>query len=482
MDESLPLQTERLVLREFRAEDVEDVHEYASDAEVVRHMAWGPNDQEATRQFVHRKLLEQREEPRRVWDLAVVERDSDRVIGSCGLRMDEEGGQAALGYCYRRDMWGQGLATEAALAVLRFAFEEMDLHRVSATCDARNVSSARVLEKLGMRREGHFIESLFQRERWRSSCAYAILRREWLRHRRLGEVNHDPARAEALFNTERNAWEGAHLQIPESVNVRMKVPYGTGGETQLTTDMFLPPDDFEPPRPAMLYVHGGGWQGGSPTQFYRQAARLAEKGVVGSCCRYRFSGEATFPASVEDVKAAVRWLRAVADEYGIDPERIGAMGGSAGGHLAGMLATTAGIDELEGEDGHTDRRSDVQLGVLLNPITDMTRFVEGTNLHPAAVRFMGGTPEEMPDAYRLASPLLHIDERTPPCLLVHGTDDDIVPHEQSAMFVGAMKRKSLRADVILVDDVGHGFFNSAPYFESVYREVEDFVLTSFGIG
>ncbi len=283
--------------------------------------------------------------------------------------------------------------------------------------------------------------------------------------------------AEDLFDRERGErWRGAKLNIPEGVEVRMNVPYGTGGDVELTTDLFLPPENFATPRPAMLYIHGGGWQAGSPSQFYRQAARLASKGVVGSCCRYRFSADATFPASVHDTKAAVRWLRASAEELNIDSERIGALGGSAGGHLAGMLVTTPGIEQLEGDGGDADQSSAVQLGVLLNPITDMTVFAEDTNLHPAVARYLGGTPDEMRDRYELASPLLHIDGETPPCLLVHGTSDQTVPFQQSTQFVGAMQDKGLQARQVLVEDVGHGFFNSDPHFESVYSEVEAFVL------
>ena len=96
-------------------------------------------------------------------------------------------------------------------------------------------------------------------------------------------------------------------------------------------DLFIPPESFTEPRPAILYIHGGSWSGGSPTQFYRHAAQMAGHGIVGSCCRYRFSGEATFPASVEDVKAAIRWLRASAEDLGIDRDRIGVLGGSSGG-------------------------------------------------------------------------------------------------------------------------------------------------------
>jgi len=481
VEDRLPLQTERLELREFEESDLDAIHAYASDPEVVRYMAWGPNTPEQTREFLHAKLAEQRGGERRAFGLAVVERQSGALIGSVGLRLNESGTQAALGYCFSRRVWGQGYATEAAGAMLRFGFEELGLHRIHATCDPRDVASARVLEKIGMRREGHFVQQKRQKGRWRDSYCYAILRREWEDGSQpVGERTRafaDAIRACTLFNSERaRRWKGAYLDIPEGVEVRMEVPYGSGGDVELTTDLFLPPREFTDPRPAMLYIHGGGWRAGSPTQFYRHAARLAEKGVVGSCCRYRFAPEFTFPAAVHDVKAAVRALRASAEELNIDGRRIGVLGGSAGGHLAAILATTAGIPELDGDAGHAEQPGDVQLGVLLNPVTDMTAFVRGTNLHPAALQFMGAMPEEIPEAYKLASPLLHIDANTPPCLLVHGAADTTVPCDQSAMFAGAMKSRGLRADLILVDGVGHGFFNSDPHYEVVYSEIESFVL------
>jgi len=287
--------------------------------------------------------------------------------------------------------------------------------------------------------------------------------------------------AEAFNEGFGKARGGAKMELPEGVEVRMNVPYGMGGDTELTTDLFVPPESFEGPRPAMLFIFGGGWQGGTPQQFYRQAALLAAKGIVGSCCRYRYSGEAKFPASVHDVKAAVRRLRANADGLNVDPDRIGATGGSAGGHLATMLATTAGMEELEGEVGSADYSSAVQLGVLLNPITDMTEFVAETNLHPAAVKYLGGTPEEMPERFELASPIRFIDTNTPPCLLLHGTADVTVPCSQSTRFADAMHDCGRRAELILVDGVPHGFFNNPPYFDQTWPAIECFVLDVFGL-
>ncbi len=475
------LETRRLILREFRAGDLDAVHAYGSDPEVVRFMPWGPNTPEETRRFLQRKFDEQAADPRPTYDVAVVERASGRVIGSVGLRLNAERTQAALGYCYARHAWGRGIATEAAWAMLRFGFEELGLDRIHATCDAQNIGSARVLEKIGMRREGHRIEDILQDGRWRDTLAYAILAREWRSYQE-AQMSDDRAQMLDVLQAE---WisrrEGTRMDIPEGVGVKMNVPYGVGGDTELTLDLFLPPADFAAPRPAILFIHGGGWQGGTPAQFYRQAARLALKGVIGACCRYRFSDVANFPAAVHDVKAALRWLRSAAGELNLDVRRVGAVGGSSGGHLAAMLATTAGIPELEGEGGNAGERTDLQLCVPLNPITDMRRFVEGTDLHPAAVKFMGGTPDELPDAYALASPLLHIDENTPPCLLVHGTGDTLVPQEQSTLFADAMHEHGLRAELVLVEGQPHGFFNQDPHFEPIYAEVERFVLDVLGL-
>lgn len=183
MSERLPLLTERLELRDFREGDVGAVQAWAGDPEVVRFMGWGPNTVEQTREFLQRKLAERTGQPRRTWDLAVANRDTGRVIGSVGLRLDEALQQAALGYCYDQDAWGHGFATEAAREMLRFGFEELGLHRIHASVDTRNGASIRVLDKIGMRQEGRLREHILQRGGWRDSYLYAILRREWLEGR-----------------------------------------------------------------------------------------------------------------------------------------------------------------------------------------------------------------------------------------------------------------------------------------------------------
>ncbi|WP_307720048.1 GNAT family N-acetyltransferase [Paenibacillus koleovorans] len=174
----LRLETSRLILRDFVAEDEAAVHEYASDPEVTRHMLWGPNTEAETREFLQRTIgALQVEGPRQVYELALVRRSDGRLIGGCGLH--REGTAAAeLGYCLSRGVWGQGYAVEAAQALVRFGFAELGLHRIYAKCRPANVGSYRVMEKLGMQREGLLREHLHVKGAWHDSLLYSILAHE----------------------------------------------------------------------------------------------------------------------------------------------------------------------------------------------------------------------------------------------------------------------------------------------------------------
>ena len=171
------LRSERLVLREFRDDDFDAVHSYGADLEVVRFMNWGPNSEDETRDFIKRAQSRASADPCVGYDLAVIEVSSDRLIGGIGLYSD--GPQAMLGYCFSRSAWGKGYATEAAQLILDFGFESMDIHRVWAGCDTENVASVRVLQKLGMRQEGHLKHDCQIRGEWRDTFLYAILKDEW---------------------------------------------------------------------------------------------------------------------------------------------------------------------------------------------------------------------------------------------------------------------------------------------------------------
>lgn len=176
----LPLATGRLILREFVEADVAAVHCYASDPEVVRYMSWGPNTEQDTREVVRRWLEQRAEKARRNFTLAIVLKDNGQLIGACSIRVsDPERRSGHIGYCLNRGFWGRGYGTEAARALVEFGFEQLGLHRIFAKCDTQNLASARVLEKAGMRREGHLRQDRLLRGEWRDSYLYAVLEQEW---------------------------------------------------------------------------------------------------------------------------------------------------------------------------------------------------------------------------------------------------------------------------------------------------------------
>jgi len=172
--------TERLILREFEESDWEAVHLYGSDLEVVRYMPWGPNSVEDTQDFIQRVIAHQGDNPRREYELAVTLRAGGRLIGGCGIHaVSPQHLRGFIGYCLDKRVWGKGYATEAARAILAFGFEHLGLRRIVATCDTENLASARVMEKIGMTREGRMREDTKIRGRWRDSFLYAILKHEW---------------------------------------------------------------------------------------------------------------------------------------------------------------------------------------------------------------------------------------------------------------------------------------------------------------
>ena len=180
-DPWFPIRTPRLLLREFREADATDVHAYASDPEVARYMDWGPNDDAVTEAVMQRWLIVQQTWPREDVNLAVEHLAEGRVIGSIRLGLkDPEGRTADFGHSYHRDYWRQGYGAEAARALMRVGFETLDLHRIWATADVRNEGSWKLLARLGMRREAHFVRDLHVKGRWRDTYLYAILAEEGL--------------------------------------------------------------------------------------------------------------------------------------------------------------------------------------------------------------------------------------------------------------------------------------------------------------
>lgn len=176
-----PIRTDRLTLRPFHPDDLEDVHAYQSLPQVARYLYWNARDREQVREALERTCRETALARDGDWlTLAVVWREVDTVIGEVGLKLvSEEDRQGEVGYIFDPRYQGRGLATEATEAMLRMGLEEAGLHRITGRCDARNGPSIRVLERLGMRREAHFVQKEFVKGEWCDELVHALLQDEW---------------------------------------------------------------------------------------------------------------------------------------------------------------------------------------------------------------------------------------------------------------------------------------------------------------
>lgn len=239
------------------------------------------------------------------------------------------------------------------------------------------------------------------------------------------------------------------------------VQYGAAGSRPLHLDILAPVPAPESRWPAVVYVHGGGWAGGDRS--WTPNRILAEAGFFTASISYRFSGEATFPAQIHDIKAAIRWVRANADQYGIDPTRVGMWGHSAGAHLAALAAVTTGVPELEGECGNAGFDSSVQAVVPIAPPLDflidwyaVQQIPLSEDIAGLSTALLGGAPERNQELARLASPLWHLGESSPPHLIIHGEDDDVVPISQARAYASALRRMGQpHAELIALPGVGH---------------------------
>jgi RimJ/RimL family protein N-acetyltransferase len=176
----MEFKTERLILREFVEEDWRDVLAYQSDPRYLEYYPWSERSAEDVQEFVRRQIELQSQRPRIKFQLVLVLKSEDKLIGNCGIRMDTpEAHQADIGYELSPQYWGQGYATEAAQALVEYGFTQLNLHRIWSWCIADNSRSVRVLEKLGMRQEGRLRENEFFKGRWWDTLVFGILEDEW---------------------------------------------------------------------------------------------------------------------------------------------------------------------------------------------------------------------------------------------------------------------------------------------------------------
>lgn len=254
--------------------------------------------------------------------------------------------------------------------------------------------------------------------------------------------------------------------LPANVRLIADLPYAGTDDPRQRLDVYLPAEPaLDGPLPVIAYLHGGAWRLGSRVMARAQVLEHVASGRYAAVSiGYRLSWQASWPAQIHDAKAGVRWIRAHAAEYGLDPARICAMGSSAGGHLAAVLGTTNGVPSVEGTLGaHLEQASDVQCAIDFFGPTDLTSFEhrQTDTTRRALVELLGGRPEALPERAREASPLHQVDARDPPFLIVHGTRDPLVPYAASVALAAALREAGVPVLFQSVEGGGHGDFPSA---------------------
>jgi acetyl esterase/lipase len=246
--------------------------------------------------------------------------------------------------------------------------------------------------------------------------------------------------------------------IPETVRVAKNITYCTGGGHALLMDLYLPRTPRSNAIPGVVWVHGGGWRIGSKENA-PFAIALAARGMVAASINYRLSGEAQFPAAIEDVKCAIRYLRANAHLWGVDSDRLGIAGSSAGGQLALLAGTAPESAHLEGSGGWPDVSSRVSAVVSWFGPSDFSvgpeAFERGKG--PSIIAFLGGRPVDKPENYLRASPVTWVAKGDPPILIFHGDQDTTVPFDQSVRMMRAYRKAGLHVKLVRVHNAGHNF-------------------------
>ena len=274
------------------------------------------------------------------------------------------------------------------------------------------------------------------------------------------------------------AYQGTNL-APAGAEMGTNIVYAKVGDQELHINLVLPKKKPATPLPVIAWIHGGGWKIGDYTR--NRSAWFAEHGYAGASIQYRFTDVVPLPAQVHDCKAAIRFLRANASKYGLDPIHIGVWGGSAGGHLAALLGTSAGVKELEGDLGNTDQTSRVQAVSPWYGLYDMTDGFIKREKDPKKrepfIDFLGGTYEEKRELARLVSAVTHASKDDPPFLIVHGEIDRTMPIRQGELLYDALSKAGVSATFIRVMGGNHNL--TAPDIKPNMDEIEHRMLEFF---
>ncbi|SFH70769.1 alpha/beta hydrolase fold domain-containing protein [Planctomicrobium piriforme] len=263
-------------------------------------------------------------------------------------------------------------------------------------------------------------------------------------------------------------------EIAEKATAHRDLPYVTDGDARQQLDVYVP-NGATGRLPLVIWIHGGGWQNGTKDRCPALAAGLIQQGFVVASIGYRLTDQATFPAQIQDCKAAVRWLRANAEQFHINPERIGVWGSSAGGHLAALLGTCGtghGFDVGE----NLNQSSAVQAVCDFYGPSDLVAAAKAaesesrTGPDSTVSKLLGGPVLERLDAAQAASPITYVSKQTPPFLIVHGDQDKRVSLEQSELLFKALSAQGVPSQLHILRGAGHGPGFANPETRTLVRE------------
>lgn len=262
-----------------------------------------------------------------------------------------------------------------------------------------------------------------------------------------------------------------------SIEYQRDIPYAKIGDRTLSLDMARKIREDDDPRPALVFIHGGGWRNGNKSRGLPMLLPLIAGGeYVGFSVEYRLTGEAAFPAQIYDCKAAIRWIRRHADRLGVDPDRIGVWGISAGGHLVSLLGTSGDVESVEGDVQEIVEPSDGEPAEVSSRVTCVVDFCGPSDFmlyhpgHPMSSPkggvlhgLFGGPMSEHIEAVRLASPVTHITKDDPPFLILHGTEDRLVRLSHPQRLQERLTAAGVGSTFIRIEGGGHVCINKEVY-------------------
>jgi acetyl esterase/lipase len=271
----------------------------------------------------------------------------------------------------------------------------------------------------------------------------------------------------------------ASTEAPPSVRALTGITYAQRGAHALQLDLYLPAQAKAGAAPGIVFVHGGGWRAGVRANFAPMAIRMAERGYAAATISYRLSPEALYPAAVQDARAAVRWLRSHAAEYGIDPARIAIGGGSAGGQIAALAGVTPGLARFDPEDGPNAVSSGVQAIVNIDGLSDFTSEAARKNEDDPAKQpssagaWFGGRYADKAALWREASPLFYVNAKTPPVLFIGSAQPRFSVGREE--MVARMREHGVASRVVLLPDTPHSFWLFDPWLEPTVEATVQFL-------